>query len=129
MLFRSLQRIEDYEGITILATNYQKNIDEAFLRRFNFKIEFPFPDAMHREMIWRTMFPKETPLEEDLDYALIARKFEVSGGNIKNIVLSSAFIAAEKNEPVGTRHIIEAARKELNKIGKMFVLEDLRDYL
>jgi AAA+ superfamily predicted ATPase len=124
-----LQRIEDYEGVTILATNYLKNIDEAFLRRFNFVIEFPFPDAEYREMIWRSMFPKETPLAKDMDFSLIANKFEISGGNIKNIVLSAAFIAAEKNEPIGTGHIIKAARTELNKMGKMVMLDELEEYL
>jgi SpoVK/Ycf46/Vps4 family AAA+-type ATPase len=124
-----LQRIEDYEGVTILATNYLKNIDEAFLRRFNFIINFPFPDAAYREMIWRSMFPKETPLQEDIDFSLIAKKFEIIGGNIKNIVISAAFIAAEKNEPIGICHIIKAARAEFNKIGKMIILDDLEEYL
>lgn len=123
-----LQRIEDYEGVTILATNYLKNIDEAFLRRFNFVIDFPFPDADYREKIWRSIFPKETPLK-DLDFSLIAKRFEISGGNIKNIAIAAAFIAAEKNEPVGTGHIIKAAKNELNKIGKMVILNDLEDYL
>lgn len=123
-----LQRIEDYEGITILATNYLKNIDEAFLRRFNFVIEFPFPDAAYREMIWRSIFPKQTPLDKDLDFAFISKNFEISGGNIKNIALAAAFIAAEKNEPVATQHIIKAARTELIKIGKMIISGDLEDY-
>lgn len=124
-----LQRMEDYEGVTILATNYLKNIDEAFLRRLNFIIEFPFPDATLREMIWRSMFPKETPIKDDVDFSLIAKRFEISGGNIKNIVISAAFIAAEKNEPISTGHIIKAARTELNKIGKMVILDDLEEYL
>ncbi|KNY25341.1 ATP-binding protein [Pseudobacteroides cellulosolvens] len=124
-----LQRIEEYEGVTILATNYVKNIDEAFLRRINFVIEFPFPDAAYREKIWRSIFPKETPLQEGIEFSLISKKFEVSGGNIKNIAISAAFIAAEKNEPVGTCHIIKAARNELNKIGKMINLDDLEEYL
>lgn len=124
-----LQRIEDYEGVTILATNYIKNIDEAFLRRFNFVIEFPFPNVTYREMIWRSLIPKETPLQEDISFPWIAEKFEVSGGNIKNIVLAAAFIAAEKNEAVGNSHIIKAALTELKKIGKMVILDDIEEYL
>ncbi len=124
-----LQRIEDYEGVTILATNFMKNIDDAFLRRFNFVIEFPFPNATYREMIWRSLFPKETPLQEDISFPWIAEKFEVSGGNIKNIVLAAAFIAAEKNEEVGNSHIIKAALTELKKIGKMVILDDIEEYL
>ena len=124
-----LQRIEDYEGVTILATNYIKNIDDAFLRRFNFVIEFPFPNATYREMIWRSLFPKETPLQEDISFPWIAEKFEVSGGNIKNIALAAAFIAAEKNEAIGNGHIIKAAVTELKKIGKMVILDDIEEYL
>lgn len=124
-----LQRIEDYEGVTILATNFMKNIDEAFLRRFNFVIEFPFPNATYREMIWRSLFPKDTPLQDDISFPWIAEKFEVSGGNIKNIVLAAAFIAAEKNEAVGNSHIIKAALTEFKKIGKMINLDDIEEYI
>ncbi len=124
-----LQRIEDYEGVTILATNYIKNIDDAFLRRFNFVVEFPFPNATYREMIWRSLIPKETPLQEDVSFPWIAEKFEVSGGNIKNIVLAAAFLAAEKNEAIGNSHIIKAALTELKKMGKMVILDDIEEYL
>ncbi|HEX2927588.1 MAG TPA: ATP-binding protein, partial [Ruminiclostridium sp.] len=124
-----LQRMEEYEGITILATNYLKNIDEAFLRRFGFVIDFPFPDAAYREKIWRSMLPEETPAAENIDFSFIAKKFELSGGNIKNIVVSAAFIAAEKNESVGTCHIIKAALRELHKIGKMIISDELEEYL
>lgn len=123
-----LQKIEEYEGVSILATNFVKNIDEAFMRRFNFVIEFPFPDAQYREKIWRTIFPEATPLEPNLDFQLIADKFEVSGGNIKNIALNAAFLAAERHEPVGVKHIIRAAKYEIHKSGKIFSQESLADY-
>jgi SpoVK/Ycf46/Vps4 family AAA+-type ATPase len=124
-----LQKIEEYEGVSILTTNYLKNVDEAFLRRFNYVIEFPFPDELHREKIWRSIFTKSTPLNKNMDFPFFAKKFEVSGGNIKNIILSAAFIAASKNESVGVSHIVKAARNEMSKMGKLINSEDLQEYL
>ncbi len=123
-----LQKIEEYEGVSILATNFVKNIDEAFLRRFNFVIDFPFPDAGYREKIWRTVFPKETPLDPDLDFQWLAGKFEVSGGNIKNIAVNAAFLAAENYGPVGVKHIVRAAKYEIHKSGKIFSQENMEEY-
>jgi len=123
-----LQKIEEYEGITILATNFIQNIDEAFMRRFNFIIEFPFPDQQYRGKIWRSIFPKEAPLSDDIDFEFIASKFEIAGGNIKNIAVSSAFLAADAAEPIGMKHIVAAAKYELNKIGKLLLKEDLGEY-
>lgn len=123
-----LQKIEEYEGITVLATNFIQNIDDAFMRRFNFIIDFPFPDARYREKIWESMFPEETPLSKDIDFEFIANKFEVAGGNIKNIAVSAAFLAAEASEPVGMKHIILAAKYELHKIGKVLLKEELGEY-
>ncbi|OPX90946.1 MAG: ATP-dependent zinc metalloprotease FtsH [Pelotomaculum sp. PtaB.Bin104] len=123
-----LQKIEEYEGVTILATNFIQNIDEAFMRRFNFIIEFPFPDKQYREKIWKSIFPEEAPLSDDIDFEFIASKFEVAGGNIKNIAVSSAFLAADASEPIGMKHIVAAAKYELNKIGKLLLKEDLGEY-
>lgn len=123
-----LQKVEEYEGITILATNYRQNIDDAFVRRINFIIEFPFPNAGYREKIWRSMIPEEAPVSEDVDFRFIAGKFEVSGGNIKNIVVSAAFLAAEASEPIGMKHIIRSAKYELQKMGKILLKEDLGEY-
>lgn len=123
-----LQKIEEYEGITILATNFIQNIDEAFMRRFNFIIEFPFPDKQYREKIWKSIFPEEAPLSDDIDFEFIASKFEVAGGNIKNIAVSAAFLAADASEPIGMKHIIAAAKYELNKIGKLLLKGDLGEY-
>ena len=91
-----LQRMEEYEGIVILATNLRTNMDDAFTRRLRFIVEFPFPDDANRGLIWKTHFPPDAPLSEELDYDFLARKFQVAGGNIKNIVLSAAFFAAEE---------------------------------
>src|SRR5690606_30402299 len=90
-----LQKIEKYKGIYILTTNLLENIDEAFLRRFNFVISFSLPQTEQREKIWRQVFPARTPLDEDIDYSFLAEKLPIAGGNIKNIAVSAAFLAAE----------------------------------
>ncbi|MBP5606266.1 MAG: ATP-binding protein, partial [Ruminiclostridium sp.] len=95
-----LQKIEEYNGIVILATNLVQNFDEAFKRRMKFLIDFPFPDAQRRREMWKKVFPPEVPLGEiDLDF--MVENFELSGSNIKNIALHSAFLAAADGEPVG----------------------------
>jgi SpoVK/Ycf46/Vps4 family AAA+-type ATPase len=123
-----LQKVEEYDGITIMATNFKQNIDDAFMRRITFVIEFPFPNAEYRQKIWKAMFPPEAPLAPDIDFQFIAEKFAIAGGNIKNIAVSAAFLAAEKSEPIGMGHIIRAARHELQKIGKILLKEDLGEY-
>ena len=123
-----LQKMEEYDGITVLATNYLQNIDEAFIRRISYIIKFPFPDPDFREMLWRTMFPKETPLNPDIDFKYLANKFKIAGGNIKNVIVSASFLAAERNEPVGMTHIVNAAKHELEKNGKVLLREDIMEY-
>ncbi|HKJ66427.1 MAG TPA: AAA family ATPase [bacterium] len=123
-----LQQMEEYEGIVILATNFQKNIDEAFTRRLRFIVDFPFPNEQYRADIWRNIFPEETPRHRDIDYTFLARKFEISGGHIKNIALSAAFLAAENSGTVGMEHIIRAARREFQKMGRMVVKSDFDEY-
>src|SRR5262249_29940830 len=82
-----LQRMEAYEGVVILATNLRENMDEAFTRRIRFIVDFPFPDVASRKLIWQTHFPRETPVSADLDYDWLAQQWQITGGNIKNIVL------------------------------------------
>jgi AAA+ superfamily predicted ATPase len=123
-----LQKMEEYDGVTVLATNYLQNIDEAFLRRIQFIIQFPFPDAEQREKLWRGIFPKETPLSEDIDYKYLGKKFEVSGGNIKNMAVYAAFLAAERKRRVGMAEIITAARFEMRKSGKVLVPDEFPEY-
>jgi SpoVK/Ycf46/Vps4 family AAA+-type ATPase len=123
-----LQKMEEHEGIVILATNLSKNLDDAFLRRMHFAIEFPFPDEKQRELIWRKMFPMNAPLSEDIDYAFLSGRFRLAGGNIKNIALNAAFYAAEESSDITMRHIILAVKRELQKIGKLCVKGDFGKY-
>ncbi len=123
-----LQKMEEYEGMVILATNFQKNIDEAFTRRLRFIVDFPFPDRSYRARIWRNIFPGEMPLSKEIAYDFLARKFEISGGDIKNIALSAAFLASENSGIVSMKHIVRAANREFQKMGKMVVAADFEEY-
>jgi hypothetical protein len=108
-----LQRMEAYRGLAILTTNMKTALDTAFQRRLRFVVQFPFPDQSQREAIWRGVFPSSTPLE-GIDYAKLAR-LNVAGGNIRNIALNAAFLAAESAEPVGMGHLLSAAHGEAGK--------------
>jgi SpoVK/Ycf46/Vps4 family AAA+-type ATPase len=114
-----LQRMEAYDGVVILATNMRSNLDEAFTRRLHFIIEFPFPEARDREIIWRVNFPQETPIAPDVDYGLLARRFRLAGGNIRNIIMAAAFLAAEAGEAVGMTQLLHASRREYQKMGRL----------
>ncbi len=122
-----LQKMEEHEGIVILASNFKNNIDEAFLRRMHFVTEFPFPDDELRDNIWRNIFPKETPIDIDIDYDFLS-KFKITGGNIKNIAINAAFLAASDSSIVKMDHIIKATRREFQKTGKLCTAGDFGIY-
>ncbi len=115
-----LQKMEEYEGVVILASNLRENMDEAFTRRIRFIVEFPFPDESSRLHIWKTHFPKEAPVSESIDYEFLSKQFQVAGGNIKNIILNSAFLAAENGRVINMEHINHGAKREFEKIGKLW---------
>ncbi len=123
-----LQRMEQYSGPVVLATNFQKNLDDAFLRRLSEIVEFPFPDEVARERIWRGHFPAEAPREDDIDYAFLAKQFNLTGGNIRNIVVNAAFLAAQEGSAIGMRHLIGALRGEFQKQGKLVLKTELGTY-
>lgn len=120
-----LQKMEEYEGLAILATNLIQNMDAAFMRRLAFSVHFPFPDAESRQRIWKRIWPSETPLTQDVDAASLAQRFEFSGGNIKNVALAAAFLAAEDGKVVTLDHVFHATRREYQKMGQsMPAVED-----
>jgi len=123
-----LQKMEEHENVIILSTNLGKNMDEAFLRRMHFTVDFPFPDEKHRALMWQKIFPENAPLAATIDYRYMSRKLKVTGGNIKNIALASAFLAAEETASIDMKHILAAARREYQKIGKPFVKSDFAPY-
>lgn len=122
-----LQRMEEYDGIVILATNYSQNIDAAFMRRIRFTVHFPLPDEKTRKEIWQSAFAAETPVGY-MDYEYLARQFEFSGGQIKNVVWNACFFAAQENSPVEMQHMVRAIQMELTKDKKVSFSEALGAY-
>jgi hypothetical protein len=113
-----LQKMEDYAGISILATNLRQNLDDAFVRRLQGIIELPFPDEENRRGIWERSFPPETPVGDDVAFDVLAREVPLTGGNIRNMAVAAAFYAAAETNPVGMRHLARAARREFQKLGR-----------
>jgi hypothetical protein len=111
-----LQRMECYPGLAILTTNLKSALDTAFLRRIRFVVQFPFPDAKQRAEIWQRVFPKDTPTN-GIDPEKLAR-LNIAGGNIRNVALNAAFLAADAGEPVQMKHLLQAARTEYAKLEK-----------
>jgi hypothetical protein len=118
-----LQRMESYRGLAILTTNMKGELDSAFLRRLRFVVRFPFPDATLRAGIWARIFPPDTPTDS-LDVDKLAR-LNVSGGNIRNIALHAAFLAADEGEPVRMTHLLRAAYTEYAKLEKSFTAAEI----
>jgi hypothetical protein len=120
-----LQKMEEYEGAVILATNLRKNMDEAFVRRLHACVEFPVPGAADRRRIWERIWPAETPRDSALDLDLLARQVEVPGGNIRNIALAGAFLAAADGGVVTMAHLLRATQREYQKMGKVLTTREL----
>jgi SpoVK/Ycf46/Vps4 family AAA+-type ATPase len=116
-----LQRMEAYRGWAILTTNMKGALDTAFLRRIRFVVQFPYPDAAQRAEIWRRAFPLGTPTE-GLDLQKLAR-LNVAGGNIRNIAINAAFLAAEAGGPVRMAEVMRAARSEYGKMERPMTRE------
>lgn len=123
-----LQKMEEYEGAVILATNLRKNIDEAFSRRMHYAVEFPVPDEHHRERLWRGMFPPSVPLGADVDLGFLARQFTLSGGDIQNVALDAAFLAAENGQVVTMKQLVNAVARQLTKEGRLASPTDFKHY-
>ena len=114
-----LQKIEEHEGVVILASNLRRNIDEAFSRRIQYSVDFAKPDVTLRERLWRGMFPPEAPTSPDLDIPFLACQFELTGGDIRNVVLDAAFLAADDDDRViSMRHVVRALGRQMAKQGK-----------
>ena len=121
-----LQRMEAYRGLAILTTNFRAALDPAFLRRIRFIVNFPFPDASQRAEIWQGVFPSQTPVA-GIDWARLTQ-LNVAGGNIRNIAMNAAFLAADAGEPVGMPHLLAAARGEYAKLEKPMSDAEFRNW-
>jgi adenylate kinase family enzyme len=119
-----LQRMEGYPGAVILATNFRRNIDDAFVRRLDFVIDFPFPEAEDRRRIWRLVLPAAAPLAGDVDFDFLAERFKLSGGAIRNCSLAAAFRAADEGSEIAMRHLVRAVAQEYGKQGRLTLETD-----
>ena len=119
-----LQKLEDYEGITILATNYVNNIDDAFKRRIKFMVNFVFPTPDVRLRLWKKILPAGALTDEQIDFEFFANNFELSGSNIKDILTNAAFLAAAEGTGIRNSHIIEAVKLNFSKYGKILTDSD-----
>jgi hypothetical protein len=114
-----LQRLDSFEGIAILTTNFGNAIDPAFKRRLTYRVTFPFPDEEMREQLWRSLIPPEVPVQGKLDFAGLSQRFRLSGGYIRNAALRAAFLAAEEGTSLTHAHLERAIRMEFREIGKL----------
>jgi hypothetical protein len=114
-----LQRMEAFNGITILTTNLDSSIDDAFRRRISFRVDFPMPEMEDRERLWRTMLPSQAQVAPNIDFKTLATKFEFSGGYIRNAVLRAAFFAADEGTAITQSHLQRAALLEYTSMGKI----------
>ncbi len=123
-----LQKMEEYDGITILATNLMQNFDDAYKRRMKYIIRFTFPQKEQRAQLWEKVFPGQMPLKKDIDIPYLSENFELSGASIKNIAINAAFIAASRQEITGMEHIMTALQQEYEKSGKILGKAELKEY-
>lgn len=123
-----LQKVEEYDGITILATNLFNNFDDAFVRRITYMVRFDNPDVEARYRLWTSILPKEVPIAEDIDFHMLAESFQLSGSNIKAILYSAAYMAASEDTVIEARHLVRAIKYELTKNGRILSGADFGSY-
>jgi SpoVK/Ycf46/Vps4 family AAA+-type ATPase len=122
-----LQRMESFQGLAILTTNLKTSLDKSFQRRLRFSVDFPFPDSAQREAIWTRVFPSLTPTNA-LEPSRLAA-LNMTGGNIRNIALNAAFLAAESGQSVGMAHLLEATQLEAAKIDRPIAEMETRGWV
>jgi SpoVK/Ycf46/Vps4 family AAA+-type ATPase len=123
-----LQRMESHPGVAILATNLRQNMDEAFARRLDAVAEFPAPGPAERLRLWRRLGATDAPLAADVDFALLAERFELTGGSIRTAALAAAQMAASEDAPIAMAHLMRATAHELAKAGKPVRRADFAAY-
>ena len=123
-----LQKMEAYEGAVILATNFRQNMDDAFLRRLDVVVDFPFPEVDDRRRIWQLVLPAAAPVAEDVDLDFLASQFKLAGGGIRNCSLAAAFLAADEGEAIGMRHLVRGVALEYGKLGRLTLESDFERF-
>jgi hypothetical protein len=114
-----LQRIESFDGLAVLSTNLRANVDEAFLRRFDSVIDFPFPDVPQRKELWERCVGGDLRRAPDVDLDFLAGAFELSGGNIRSIALTAAYLAAASGEVLTMADLVRSVHREYRKLGRL----------
>jgi ATPase family associated with various cellular activities (AAA) len=123
-----LQRMESFDGIAILATNLRSNVDAAFTRRLDAIVDFPLPDEAHRRRLWERCLGPFIPRGPDLDLSFCAGAFELSGGDIRSIALTAAYLAADDDRPVGMADLVQAIQQEYRKLGRLCLAAEFGPY-
>jgi hypothetical protein len=123
-----LQRMETFDGLAILATNLRANVDDAFARRLDMVVDFPVPDADQRLALWDRCLAPEVPRAPGLDLEFCAQAFELSGGNIRSIAITAAYLAADSGRPVSMADLINAIQREYRKLGRLVVASEFGAY-
>lgn len=124
-----LQRIEEYDGVILLATNLKSNMDEGFARRLHFAVEFPEPDAADRARIWQLSLPPGAPVHAEVDFRSFAQRFELCGGAIRNVVLGAAYLAASEGAPIRVKHLKSALMREFAKMDRLYHRSELETFV
>lgn len=112
-----LQKLESFSGVSILTTNFESSIDEAFKRRIRFHVDFPMPEPDMRAQLWQTLLPPGAPLAKEIDWTRLGKAFNLSGGHIKNAVLRAAVVAAEQGSPIREELLFQAGQEESRELG------------
>jgi SpoVK/Ycf46/Vps4 family AAA+-type ATPase len=123
-----LQRMERHDGPVVLATNMRGNIDDAFLRRMDAVVEFPFPTAEFRLRLWELLLPEEAPRAADVDLDFLAERFELSGGGIRNAAIAGAVLAAQEGTTIGMEQLVRGVAMEYAKLGRLTLAADFDRY-
>ncbi len=122
-----LQRLEQYEGLVLMATNLATNIDPAFLRRIHVHVDFPMPEEPERRRIWERSLPPAAP-RDNLDTGVLAKLFKLSGGSIHNAALTAGFLAADAGTAIDMATVVEAVQREMRKLGRLLTPADFGPY-
>ena len=121
-----LQRMESFDGIAILATNLRANLDEAFTRRLDIIVDFPLPDEAARRQIWERSISPLVPREGDIDFEMLARAFDISGGDIRNVCLAAVYAAAEEGRALQMADLLQSTEREYRKLGRLGFEQSMR---
>jgi SpoVK/Ycf46/Vps4 family AAA+-type ATPase len=123
-----LQRMERFDGLAVLTTNLRANLDDAFTRRIDMIVDFAMPEEDDRLELWRMHLPEGLPQGDDIDLEFLARHFRLSGGNIRNVCLTAAFLAADADGPVMMADLIRGTEREYRKLGRLTVEAEFGSY-